>query len=125
MKLFLIILALLSAFVLSACGSSGQPLIKEQIDHCEKIDDFVGPYPEKILCTTVSGNEYQLDLERMFSGYGITYFLEFSPMTFFDLSGDSESSYLVSVRGCNSGHRCSVLYKPGDQILIYTKELTY
>lgn len=125
MKLFLIILALLTAFVLSACGSSGQPVIKKQVIDCVKVDDFVGEYPEKILCTTIDNEVIELDLKKMFSNYGISYFLDFSPMAFFDLSGDAETSFLVSVRGCNSNHRCAVLYKPGNQILIYTKELTY
>ena len=120
------LLLIISVLTLIGCGKKSEMNTKKAISSCEVQDDFSGEYPEKVICFTIDGDEVELDLYKMFAGYGITYFLEFSPMAFFDLTGPgNNNNYLLSVRGCNSNHRCAVLYKSGTHVLMYTRELTY
>lgn len=115
-------LILLSLFLVS-CGDKTS-YTKLDIISCELQDDFIGPYPKKVVCETNRG-EVEINIKNSITYVDINYLEPLSHIEFLKLEKNPRSGYSITVRGCTADHRCEVLYASGDKIFEYTKAITF
>ena len=115
---------LLTLLILIGCGKENTGS-KVDLVSCEVRDDFIGAYPEKVVCTTVHGKEVEINLKSSVTYASFDYLIELNSIEFLRLDQSPKGSWSITFKGCNYNHKCSVLYASGDKVFEYTNALTF